>query len=87
MSAAPTMCCRPRARRGFPPGSASTISSSAPRSSNATPGRSRALGPAAITLGEAEGLSAHARSVSIRLNRGSAGMSGEPRRAVAKAAL
>ena len=28
-----------------------------------------ALGPAAITLGEAEGLSAHARSVSIRLNR------------------
>jgi histidinol dehydrogenase len=29
----------------------------------------RALGPAAITLGEAEGLSAHARSVAIRLNR------------------
>lgn len=28
----------------------------------------RALGPAAIALGEAEGLSAHARSVSIRLN-------------------
>jgi histidinol dehydrogenase len=28
----------------------------------------RALGPAAITLGEAEGLDAHARSVSIRLN-------------------
>lgn len=28
----------------------------------------RALGPAAITLGESEGLSAHARSVSIRLN-------------------
>lgn len=27
------------------------------------------LGPAAITLGEAEGLDAHARSVSIRLNR------------------
>jgi histidinol dehydrogenase len=27
------------------------------------------LGPAAITLGEAEGLSAHARSVAIRLNR------------------
>ena len=28
----------------------------------------RALGPAAITLAEAEGLGAHARSVSIRLN-------------------
>jgi histidinol dehydrogenase len=30
----------------------------------------KALGPAAIALGEAEGLSAHARSVSIRLNLG-----------------
>jgi histidinol dehydrogenase len=29
----------------------------------------RALGPAAIALGEAEGLHAHARSISIRLNR------------------
>ena len=29
----------------------------------------RALGPAAIALGEAEGLDAHARSVAIRLNR------------------
>jgi histidinol dehydrogenase len=28
-----------------------------------------ALGPAAIALGEAEGLSGHARSVAIRLNR------------------
>jgi histidinol dehydrogenase len=27
------------------------------------------LGPAAIALGEAEGLSAHARSVALRLNR------------------
>ena len=27
------------------------------------------LGPAAITLGRAEGLDAHARSVAIRLNR------------------
>jgi histidinol dehydrogenase len=33
------------------------------------PEQLRALGPAAITLGEAEGLSAHARSVAIRLNR------------------
>jgi histidinol dehydrogenase len=33
------------------------------------PDQLRALGPAAITLGEAEGLSAHARSVAIRLNR------------------
>jgi histidinol dehydrogenase len=32
------------------------------------PEQLRALGPAAIALGEAEGLSAHARSVSIRLN-------------------
>jgi histidinol dehydrogenase len=29
----------------------------------------RALGPAAITLAEVEGLDAHARSVAIRLNR------------------
>jgi histidinol dehydrogenase len=28
-----------------------------------------ALGPAAMTLAEAEGLTAHARSISIRLNR------------------
>ncbi|GGB49311.1 histidinol dehydrogenase [Roseibium aquae] len=33
-----------------------------------TPETLRALGPAAIALGEAEGLSGHARSVSIRLN-------------------
>ncbi len=33
------------------------------------PEQLRALGEAAITLGEAEGLDAHARSVSIRLNR------------------
>jgi histidinol dehydrogenase len=32
------------------------------------PEQLRALGPAAITLGEAEGLAAHARSVAIRLN-------------------
>jgi histidinol dehydrogenase len=32
------------------------------------PEQLRALGPAAIALAEAEGLSAHARSVSIRLN-------------------
>ena len=33
------------------------------------PDQLRALGDAAITLGEAEGLQAHARSVSIRLNK------------------
>jgi histidinol dehydrogenase len=33
------------------------------------PEQLRALGPAAIALGEAEGLTAHARSVAIRLNR------------------
>jgi histidinol dehydrogenase len=33
------------------------------------PDQLRALGPAAIALGEAEGLGAHARSVSIRLNQ------------------
>jgi len=32
------------------------------------PDQLRALGPAAIALGEAEGLGAHARSVAIRLN-------------------
>ena len=35
-----------------------------------SPDSLRALGPAAIALGEAEGLQAHARSVSIRLNLG-----------------
>ncbi len=30
----------------------------------------KALGPAAIALGEAEGLGAHARSVALRLERG-----------------
>ncbi len=34
------------------------------------PDQLAALGPAAIALGEAEGLQAHARSVAIRLNRG-----------------
>jgi histidinol dehydrogenase len=33
------------------------------------PAQLRALGPAAIALGEAEGLTAHARSVAIRLNQ------------------
>ncbi len=33
------------------------------------PDQLRALGPAAIALGEAEGLTAHARSVAIRLNQ------------------
>jgi histidinol dehydrogenase len=33
-----------------------------------TPEALRALGPAAIALGQAEGLDAHARSVAIRLN-------------------
>ena len=32
-----------------------------------------ALGPAAVTLGEAEGLAGHARSVALRLARGGAG--------------
>jgi histidinol dehydrogenase len=32
------------------------------------PDQLRALGPSAITIAEAEGLGAHARSVSIRLN-------------------
>ena len=36
------------------------------------PEQLRALGPAAIALGEAEGLAAHARSVAIRMNPGSA---------------
>src|SRR5712691_9515138 len=34
------------------------------------PDQLRALGPAAIALGKAEGLEAHARSVAMRLNRG-----------------
>lgn len=38
-----------------------------------SPDALRAIGPAAITLGRAEGLDAHARSVAIRLNLGDAG--------------
>lgn len=38
-----------------------------------SPDALRILGPAAITLGSAEGLDAHARSVAIRLNLGEAG--------------
>jgi len=41
-----------------------------------------ALGPAAIALGEAEGLSAHARSVAIRLTAMSAAPSAGDRRLV-----
>jgi histidinol dehydrogenase len=35
-----------------------------------SPDSLRVLGPAAVALGEAEGLHAHARSVSIRMNLG-----------------
>ena len=35
-----------------------------------SPDALRALAPAAITLGKAEGLDAHARSVAIRINQG-----------------
>ena len=69
MSPAPTTCCRPRARRASRAGSASPISSSAPRWSPARPTRWRRSAPAALALAEAEGLGAHGRSVSIRLNR------------------
>jgi histidinol dehydrogenase len=34
------------------------------------PEQLKALGPAAVALGEAEGLEAHARSVRLRLDRG-----------------
>ncbi|MDP2731538.1 MAG: histidinol dehydrogenase, partial [Hoeflea sp.] len=37
----------------------------------------QALGPAAITLARAEGLDAHARSVSIRMNRRDGGLEQE----------
>ena len=45
---------------------------------NAGRSSSRALGPAAIALGEAEGLDAHARSVAIRLNRQMTRASNQP---------
>ena len=69
MSAARTMCCRPRARPASPP--ASGCSDFMKRTSilKCGPDQLRALAPAAIALGEAEGLDAHARSVAIRLNR------------------
>ena len=66
-SAARTMCCPPRARRVFLRASGSTTSSSALPSSSATLRALSAIGPAAVTLGEAESLTAHARSVAIRL--------------------
>ena len=69
MSPAPTTCCRPRARRASRAGWASPISSSAPRWWPARPRRWRRSAPAALALAEAEGLGAHGRSVSIRLNR------------------
>ena len=40
------------------------------------PEQLQSLGPAAITLAEAEGLDAHARSVSIRMNRRDEGLDG-----------
>ncbi len=69
MSAAPTMCCRPRARRGSPPGSACYDFVKRTSILACDAAALKALGPAAVTLGKAEGLDAHARSVAMRLER------------------
>ena len=68
MSAAPTTCCRPRARRASRPGL--SVLDFIKRTSilKLGPDQLRALAPAAIALAKAEGLDAHARSVAIRLN-------------------
>ena len=69
MSPAPTTCCRPRARRASRAGLG--VADFLKRTSlvACTPDALAALGPAALALAEAEGLGAHGRSVSIRLNR------------------
>ena len=69
MSPAPTTCCRPRARRASR--AACGVADFLKRTSivACTPDALAALGPAALALAEAEGLGAHGRSVSIRLNR------------------
>ncbi len=69
MSPAPTTCCRRRARRAFRQGLSVLDFMKRTSLLKCGPEQLRALGPAAIALGEAEGLTAHARSVSIRLNR------------------
>ena len=69
MSAGRTMSCRRPARRASRPACRCSTSSSARRSSaSGRTSSGRSAGPA-ITLAEAEGLDAHARSVAIRLNR------------------
>ena len=68
MSAAPTTCCRRRARRGSRPGLGVLDFMKRTSILKCGPDQLRALGPAAMTLGKAEGLDAHARSVGLRLN-------------------
>ncbi len=68
MSAAPTTCCRRRVRRGSRPGSGVLDFMKRTSILKCGPDQLRALGPAAMTLGKAEGLDAHARSVGLRLN-------------------
>ena len=68
MSAAPTMCCRRRVRRGSRPGLGVLDFMKRTSILKCGPDQLRALGPAAMTLGKAEGLDAHARSVGLRLN-------------------
>ena len=66
---APTTCCRRRARRASPPGLGVLDFMKRTSILKCGPEQLRALGGAAIALGTAEGLDAHARSVAIRLNR------------------
>ena len=65
---APTMCCRPRGAARFSGGLG--VADFLKRTSlvACTPDALAALGPAALALADAEGLGAHGRSVSIRLN-------------------
>ena len=67
MSAAPTTCCRRRGRR-FSSGLGVLDFMKRTSILKCGPDQLRALGPAAMTLGKAEGLDAHARSVGLRLN-------------------
>ena len=55
-----TMCCRPAAPRALPRACRCTISSSAPPGSALEDRALAAIGPAAVALAEAEGLTAHA---------------------------
>ena len=63
------MCCRPAAPRASPPGLSVFDFLKRTTLVSATPEALAAIGPAGVALAEAEGLQAHARSISLRLGQ------------------